>query len=236
MASERMAAVRTGPSAVRKPSAGQRGGILAKLLALVLILVLLAGLYLFRQPILRWVGGYWVVDEPPQHADAILLLGDDTYLAERAARAAELYHAGWAPRIVASGRWLRPYFSIAELMEHDLRNRGVPPEAIVRHASRAANTYEEALSLRQLVREQGWRRVLVVTSNSHTRRARYIFRKVMEPAVAIRVVAAADSSYDPRSWWHTRAGVKTFFYETVGMAVALWEVHREDRPLAPAAP
>jgi uncharacterized SAM-binding protein YcdF (DUF218 family) len=177
-----------------------------------------------------------VVDEPPQRADAILLLGDDNYLAERAARAAELYHAGWATKIVASGRWLRPYFSIAELMEHDLGARGVPPTAIVRHANRAANTYEEALSLRRLVHEQGWRRVLVVTSNSHTRRARYIFRKVMEPAVEIRVVAAADSSYDPRSWWHTRTGVKTFFYETVGMAVALWEVNREDHRLAPAAP
>ncbi len=230
------ATAQTGPSTTRNVWPRQRGGIFAKLLALILIVVLLAGLYLFRRPILRWAGGYWVVDEAPQASDAIFLLGDDNYLAERAARAAGLYHAGWAPKVVASGRWLRPYFSIAELMERDLSERGVPPGAIVRHANRAANTYEEALSLRRLAREHGWRRVLVVTSNSHTRRARYLFREIMEPTVEVRVVAARDSGYDPQSWWHTRAGVKTFFYETVGMAVALWEVNREEHQQALAAP
>ncbi len=144
------ATAQTGPSTTRNVWPRQRGGIFAKLLALILIVVLLAGLYLFRRPILRWAGGYWVVDEAPQASDAIFLLGDDNYLAERAARAAGLYHAGWAPKVVASGRWLRPYFSIAELMERDLSERGVPPGAIVRHANRAANTYEEALSLRRL--------------------------------------------------------------------------------------
>ncbi len=212
----------------------QRGGIFAKLLVLFLVLALLAGIYLFRRPILRGMGEFWVVEDPLQPADAILLLGDDNYFAERAARAAELYRAGWAPRIVASGRWLRPYFAIADLMERDLVERGIPAAAIVRHPNRAANTLEEAHSLRELVRTQRWRRLLVVTSNSHTRRARYIFRNVFGTEAEVRVVAAPDSTYDPRVWWHTRAGVKTFFYETVGMLVALWEVNRHET--APASP
>jgi uncharacterized SAM-binding protein YcdF (DUF218 family) len=212
---------------------GQRGGIFATLLVLLLVFALLAGLYLFRRPILRGMGGLWVVDEPPQPADAILLLGDDNYFAERAARAAELYRAGWAPRIVASGRWLRPYISIADLMERDLAECGIPTAAIVRHPNRAANTFEEAHALLELTRAQRWRRLLVVTSNSHTRRARYIFRNVFGTEAEIRVVAAPDSAYDPRVWWQTRAGVKTFFYETVGMIVALWEVNRHAPASAP---
>lgn len=212
-----------------------RGGVITKLVVLLAVVVLFAGLYLLRRPILRWCGGFWVVDEAPQASDAIFLLGDDNYLAERAGRAAELYHARWAPLIVASGRWLRPYANIAELMEHDLVGKGVARNSIVRFPTGAANTFEEALFLRRLSRERRWKRILVVTSNYHTRRARYIFREVMGQEAEVRVVAARDSSYDPRSWWQTRPGVKIFFRELAAFVVALWEVDR-DAPLPAASP
>ena len=73
----------------------------------------------------RAASGSWTKD--PRAADAIVMLGDDNYDADRATRAAELFKAGWAPRVIASGRYLRPYASIAELEEHDLIDRGVPP-------------------------------------------------------------------------------------------------------------
>jgi len=213
---------------------GQHGGILSRLIALLLMVAVLGALYLFRRPILRGTGGFWIVDESLQASDAIVVLGDDTYRAERASRAAELYRAGWAPHIVASGRWLRPYISIPELMERDLVERGVPREAIVRWASSATNTLQEARAFRVLLRERGWSRVLVVTSNYHTRRSRYIFRKVLGPEVQLRVVAAPDSGYDPRTWWHSRSGLRLFFHESVGLPVALWELLAdEDQPDPP---
>src|SRR5208282_2235482 len=101
--------------------------------------------YLVRQPVLRLAGGFWVVDEAPQAADAIVMLGDDNYNADRATRAAELFKAGWAPRIVASGRYLRPYASIADLEAHDLSDRGVPATAVVRLAHHAEDTHEECV-------------------------------------------------------------------------------------------
>jgi hypothetical protein len=42
------------------------------------------------------------------------------------------------------------------------------------------------------------------------------------------VVAAPDPAYDPNSWWRTREGVKTFFYELVGYIVARWELRNSD--------
>ena len=173
---------------------------------------------------LRAAGGFWVVSEEPAPADAILILGDDDYAADRASRAAELYRGRWAPLVVGSGRFLRPYASIAQLMQRDLTERGVPAKAVVVFAHSAGNTQEEAKALQKLAVERHWRHVLVVTSNYHTRRARYIFRRVWPPDYEFRVIAANDRSYDPATWWESRNGLKYFLYESVGLCVAAWEL------------
>jgi len=50
--------------------------------------VLCAILYWARHPIMRFAGESWVVDAPAEHADALLLLGDDNFYADRATHAA----------------------------------------------------------------------------------------------------------------------------------------------------
>lgn len=201
----------------------QRGGVILKLISWVFLLAVFAAIYVLHEPLLRAVGEFWVVEDPPEKADAIILLGDDNYPADRATRVAELYRAGWAPRIVASGRFLRPYASLSELMQHDLLDRGVPASAIHRLPSFAGNTREEAVILRRLADRQHWRRVLVVTSNFHTRRARHIFTRVFRDSADVRIIAARDSGYDPANWWHSRLGRKIFFLELAGYPVAIWE-------------
>lgn len=201
----------------------QRGGIFLRLLKWFSILAFLGILYLLRGPILRSAGEFWVEDEGAQPADAIVVLSDDNYRADRAARAAELFREGWAPRVVASGRYLRPYAGIAELMQRDLADRGVPPTAVVRLAHVAANTREEAVIIRRLVDRQHWKRVLIVTSNFHTRRAARIFHHVFKNSAHVRVVAAPDSGYNPASWWRSRSGVKLFFLESASYPLAIWE-------------
>jgi len=204
--------------------AGQRGGIFSRLLGLMFLIVLLGLLYFVRHPLLRLAGGFWVVDESPAAADAIVVLGDDNYDGDRATRAAELFKAGWAPRIVASGRYLRPYASVAELEEHDLTDHGVPKTGVVRLEHRAQDTREEAMEIGQLASSRGWKRLIVVTSNYHTRRTRYICERSFPPGMILRVVAARDSEYDPNSWWYHREGIKIFTHEFAGMGVAMWEL------------
>jgi uncharacterized SAM-binding protein YcdF (DUF218 family) len=212
----------------RRGTAYERGGIIFRLLFLIAFAVLVFLLYLARHPLMRMAGNFWVVDEGPVASDAIVILGDDNYPADRATRAAELIKAGWAPRVIASGRYLRPSASIAELEEHDLMERGVPQTAIVRLAHRAENTQDEARVIGQFMASKGWKRIIVVTSNYHTRRSRYICERIFPPGTALRVVAARDSDFDPDSWWHTRLGVKIFAHELVGLMVAMWELRHED--------
>jgi uncharacterized SAM-binding protein YcdF (DUF218 family) len=213
---------------VARSAGRQRGGIFFRLLFLIFSLAVLIVLYLARNPLLRLAGNLWVVDDPPAHADAIVVLSDDNFYAERAARAAELFKAGWASRVVASGRNLRAYASIAELMQHDLVDRGVPESAVVRFPNRAANTREEAEAVSAFVASHGWKRILIVTSNYHTRRARYIYERLLPAGTSLQVSAAHDSEFDPSGWWRTRVGVKRFLAETVGLLVAIWELRHND--------
>jgi uncharacterized SAM-binding protein YcdF (DUF218 family) len=208
--------------------ASQRGGIFFRLLFLMFLAVFVLFLCLIRHPLLRLAGGFWVVDDGPQHADAIVMLSDDNYQAERAAHAAELYKDGWAPRVVASGRLLRPYAGIAELEEHDLKDRGVPAGAIVKFPQNGRNTREECAAIGAFVSSRGWKRILLVTSNYHTRRAKYICSRVFPPGMILRVSPARDSDYDPANWWKTRQGTKMLFNESVGLVVAMWELRHSD--------
>lgn len=225
-------------AAARPLRASERGGIILKLIGLLPLLALLAAVWLLRQPLLRVVGETLIVDEAAQPSDAIVVLGNDNYWGERAARAAELYRERWAPRVISSGAQVRPYASIADLIRRDLIDRGVPAEAVVHFPNYGGSTREEAYAVRRLMREKGWKRLIVVTSNYHTRRARYIYRRVLAPE-DVRVVAAPDSTFDPRVWWQSRGSLKIFFRECVAFVVAFVEMQLQEpdaSKLVPSTP
>jgi uncharacterized SAM-binding protein YcdF (DUF218 family) len=203
----------------------QTGGILSSLVSLLFLLVFLIALYIARRPLLRLTAESWIVEDPLQQSDAIVVLSDDNFFADRATRASELFRQHLAPVIVASGRRLRPNAGVAELMEHDLLERGVPKDHILRYPHDADNTREEAEALAPLIAEHNWHSVIVVTSNYHTRRARYIFQRVLPSTVTVRIASARDGEFDPEHWWERRKSLKSFTRELAAMVVALWELH-----------
>lgn len=203
---------------------GEAGGIFFRLLSLLLFVGFLALVYVARRPLMRFAGEFWVVDEPAAPSDALVVLGDDNYAGDRAFHAAELYRQGVAPVVVVCGRMLRKDVSIADVMEHDLESFGVPSTAIVKLAHRAGNTRDEAGEAARLVQARGWKRILVVTSNYHARRTRYIYERVLPRGVTLRVSGARDSEFDPARWWETRQGRKLFMTELGGFVVAVWEM------------
>lgn len=206
----------------------QWGGIFFRLILLLAIAAVLLLIYAVRHPLLGLAGEMLVVNERPQASDAIVILGDDNYQGQRAKRAAEILHEGWAPRIVCSGRYLRPYANIAQLEQHDLLEDGVPASAIVPFPNYGANTGEEALAVSQFLESHGWKRVIVVTSTYHTRRARYIYRHILPSGDELRVIAAPDSAYDPKNWWRSYDGADLFGHEVAGYFAAMWALRHHD--------
>ena len=206
----------------------QRGGIFFRLIFLIFILAVCALLYLARVPLLRLAGEFWVVDEPPETSDVIVVLSGDNYDAERAARAASLFKSGMAPRVVATGRALRSYATTTDLMKRDLIEHGVPETAIVPFTHKADDTRDEAAVVSEFVASHGWKKILLVTSNYHTRRSQYIYEHTLPSNDQLLTVAAPDSDYDPNYWWKTRTGVKIFFHEFGGYLITLWETKKSD--------
>ncbi len=203
---------------------GELGRIFLNLMLLLFLVIFCAALYLVRRPILRFTAEAWIVEDSLDKADALIVLGDDNFYADRATRGAQLFREGKAPVIVASGRRLRPNAGIAELMEHDLVERGVPRDKIVRFAHDADSTLEEARALARLVRERKWHNVIVVTSNFHTRRARYIFQRVFPQGMVVHIASARDGDFDPEHWWNKRKSIKELTREFAGVVMALWEL------------
>jgi uncharacterized SAM-binding protein YcdF (DUF218 family) len=203
---------------------GELGRIFLNLIILLFFLIFCSVLYLVRRPILRFTAEAWIIEDALDKSDALIVLGDDNFYADRATRGAQLFREGRVPLIVASGRRLRPGAGIAELMEHDLIERGVPRDKIVRFSHDADSTLEEAQGLVRLAKEKKWHSVIVVTSNYHTRRARYIFRRVFPQGMEIRMASARDGDFDPELWWEKRKSIKQLTREIAAMAVALWEL------------
>ena len=203
---------------------GERGGIFFRLLFLLFFMGFLFLLFVLRHPLMRFAGQFWVLDEPVTQSDALIVLGDDNFGGDRAFHAAELYREGVAPVVVASGRLLRRSAGMAEIIQHDLESFGVPTASIVPLPSRAENTREEAGEVAKLIHARGWKRVILVTSNYHARRTRFIYGRVLPASVTFRVSGAHDAEFDPALWWQTRQGQKLFFTELVGYVVAWWEL------------
>jgi len=201
----------------------ERGGIITTLVALLFLALLCVGIYLARHPLLRFAAGELIVEDALEKSDAIIVLSDDNFYADRVTRAAELYRQNLAPIVLASGVRLRPYAGISELMTHDLLERGVPKDHILAFPQDADNTREEALALKTLVAQKNWKSVIIVTSNYHTRRARYIFGTIFPSEVRVEMASARDADFDPTNWYEHRRAIKRFAHEFAGLLVAHWE-------------
>ena len=99
--------------------------------------------------------------------------------AERTTGAALLYHAGIAPRVLAtsgSGVLSYPEDKEAPLLAAMLERLGVPAVAIMQE-DESRNTFENAVFSRKPLEEVGAARIVLVTSAWHMRRSAAIFKK-----------------------------------------------------------
>jgi uncharacterized SAM-binding protein YcdF (DUF218 family) len=144
--------------------------------------------------------------DPLQKADVIVAIsGGDT--ASRAATATQLYKDGWGPKLVFSGAALDPLSpSNAAVMREIAIRSGVPSEDVIAE-ERAVDTAENALNSVVILKQLKAKRVILVTSGYHQRRAAMEFREVIGKNVQIINHPAPDRSWSSlwwtnlRGWW-----------------------------------
>ena len=171
-------------------------------------------------PILTWGGAnLLIVKSEMASADAIVVLsGSSTYL-ERADWAAKLYREGRAPVIILTNDslisgWDRveernPFFY--ELAARELIRRGVPESKIQVVSNVALGTYEESVGLRDYATAHNLKRLLVVTSAYHSRRALWSMRHACEGSgieIGIDSPPPGWQTPSPSTWWFHRWGWK----------------------------
>lgn len=189
------------------------------------IFVVLLALGVLVATSLPAVGLFLVVADPLERSDAVFVLEGHT--PARELEAAALYHGGWAPLIVLTHardplpeitRRLagepRPY----ERASRVLRNRGVPAAAIVVLDRGIENTEQELGANFAFARERGMRRVILVSSPSHTRRVSVIWSRRYAERIPGIVRPTSFEPFAAERWWRSRQGLEKAAHELFGMA------------------
>jgi uncharacterized SAM-binding protein YcdF (DUF218 family) len=141
---------------------------------------------------------------------ALVLAGDGE--GNRILTAAQLARQGYISQVLVSGP-----SGIYGLYECDLAipfavKAGYPASYFLHFENNARSTQEEARDAVARLRQLGAHKILVVTSDYHTRRAGKIYRTAA-PDLQFVVVAAPDTSFTAAGWWHNRQGEKIAFNE-----------------------
>lgn len=146
------------------------------------------------------IGHVLDVEDPLQHADAIVALSGDS--GARTATAVDLWKRGYAPVIIFSGASLDPdSVSSGELMKRQAVAAGVPERAVLVEPS-SNTTQENAHEVAALMRTRGLTSAILVTSPYHQRRASNLFADEFAPlGLTYRNYPARDPEWDPNTWW-----------------------------------
>lgn len=191
--------------------------------ALVVLGVLLAVACVFRTPLLRGAARIWIVNEPLTKADVIVVLGGGP--STRPFAAARLFHAGYAPKILLTNPQPAPATQLgltptdADLERDILLKEKVPAAAIVVAPELVNSTYDEAIAIRDWARTNGVRRIIIPTDDFQTRRARWVFRKQLQPlGVQVLLQAVPVREFAASNWWQHEQGVVAFQNELLKYA------------------
>ena len=159
-------------------------------------------------------------DDGPQKADAILVLGGDE-AGFRIVKAAQLAQAGYAPFVFVDGpKALVGHESDATIQYAEQNGY---PDSLFRPLPLPPgvnSTQAESQYVGLFLKQEKIHRILLVTSNYHTRRAARLMRKA-NPWLQVMAVAAPDTFFTPGTWWKSRDGQKTFLLEWM-KTVAAW--------------
>ncbi|MBI1748986.1 MAG: YdcF family protein [Acidobacteria bacterium] len=176
--------------------------------------------------LLRGVATFLVVEDVLAPAQAIVVLGGQ--LPFRAIAGANLYRAGWAPRVVlvrsapqeAQHALMKLGMSTPEEWEvsHRILTRlGVPPSAILIPAQAVDGGTLEELQIAAGALDSANAPVILVTSKAHTRRARMTWHYVTGGQSQGIVHAAPEDPFDPARWWQERQSVLVVVREYLGL-------------------
>jgi uncharacterized SAM-binding protein YcdF (DUF218 family)/glycosyltransferase involved in cell wall biosynthesis len=189
--------------------------------------LVLAYLAVFHTPLVWWLAEPLKISEPARAADAIVVfaggVGESGQAGggyqERVKQAVTLYEAGYARRMIFSSGFVWA-FREAEVMRTLALANGVPAEAILLETE-AKSTHDNVALSAAILREHGWRRVLLVSSPYHMRRARLTWRR-LAPEIEIVATPVPSSQFYAHTGGPSLEQIRGLAHEYAAIAWYWW--------------
>ena len=186
-----------------------------------------AYILIFQTGFVWWAAEPLKMSQGPRIADAIVVFaggaGESGQAGggyqERVKQAVDLYAGGYASHMIFSTGFVFA-FAEGEIMRSLAEANGVPPEAIVLETE-ARNTFENVARSREILIEKGWRRVLLVSSPYHMRRAVLTWRKVA-PEIEVVATPVPNSQFYAHRRGATLEQIRGLLQEYVAIAWYWW--------------
>ena len=203
------------------------------LLFLALAVILLS---VFRASLLGAMGHALVQDDTTESADVAVVLFTGVDYPPRLIQAAHLYRKGRVNRILINGNrktdvqrdleqqgfelatpWYEDSLRILEML-------GVPRDRVwTVSVENAFDTVSEAQGIVPFLQDKGVGSVIITTSKFHTRRASYVWQKVLDREEGIHASAADSDPFDPEGWWKEGRQVRQLLAEYGALFYYMWK-------------
>ena len=182
--------------------------------------------------LLRLIGDALIVNDPLQKSDLITAISGPEY---RIIYAAELYKKGLGATLFFTGGFSEEnQRSEATWSRYVATITGVPEEAIAIDDTTVISTYDEAVLLKKYMEAHPGtiQSIIIVTDVYHTRRARWIYQKVLGKEIKILMAPVPfERTGLSKSWWSNAESRKFVFTEYLKFAFYILRYQMTSGPL-----
>jgi uncharacterized SAM-binding protein YcdF (DUF218 family) len=190
---------------------GKQGGF--AYLQILIVLAALGLLWWQRAAVLSPVGTFLDAGEAPSKGEVVVVLAGGSEGGKRILKAGELVRAGFAPYVLMSGPnsfYNQPECNAA--IPFAIQS-GYPAGYFQCAPNQAMDTESEAAALIAELRRRGVKRFLLVSVDSHLRRVRGIYRRLLPQGMEAVFVASGSPAFQLDQWWKVREGRKAILLE-----------------------
>jgi uncharacterized SAM-binding protein YcdF (DUF218 family) len=177
---------------------------------LLISLSCLVALPSVRTAALIGLGRFLVLSEPLEQADLIYVLAGD-FFGNRVLLGADLGARGYAKQVLLSGGPYNDKYESDMAVDFAVEH-GYPRSLFCPVRLGVQSTIDEARAMGSVFDRMGAKRIILVTSSFHSRRAALVFRLFL-PRFRFRMAAASVQEFDPGSWWKQQQSRHLFYSE-----------------------
>ena len=188
-------------------------------------------LWVFHAQLLTLYGQWFIVSDAQKGADAIICLSGDRET--RTPECLRLWKNGYAERLfVTAEKPKNNEFNALELSHLEFAeavtkrmNFNANWELLPSLTGGATSTFDEAEDALSFAKKEGWKQIIFVTDEFHTRRSLLAFQKVFSGSkIRTQAAGAPNEVFSVDDWWKSDRGILAYFGETIKFPIYwLWD-------------